>query len=87
MTEERKRQISRLYNEDLWDLYALNECSIDNEENDEEFREYCKEENEFILTVLKDREEDELYTPSATHGDYSPSNPWDAPGMSVRDFI
>ena len=27
------------------------------------------------------------YTPSATHGDYSPSNPWDAPGMSVRDFI
>lgn len=27
------------------------------------------------------------YTPSATRGDYSPSNPWDAPGMSVRDFI
>lgn len=27
------------------------------------------------------------YTPSATHGDYSPSNPWDAPGMSIRDFI
>lgn len=31
--------------------------------------------------------EDEEYTPSATHGDYSPSNPWDAPGMSVSDFI
>ena len=30
--------------------------------------------------------EDE-YTPSATRGDYSPSNPWDAPGMSIRDFI
>ena len=27
------------------------------------------------------------YTPSSTRGDYSPSNPWDAPGMSVRDFI
>lgn len=27
------------------------------------------------------------YTPSATMGDYSPSNPWDAPGMSIRDFI
>ncbi len=27
------------------------------------------------------------YCPSATAGDYSPSNPWDAPGMSVRDFI
>ena len=27
------------------------------------------------------------YTPSATAGDYSPSNPWDAPGMSIHDFI
>ena len=27
------------------------------------------------------------YTRSATAGDYSPSNPWDAPGMSIRDFI
>ena len=25
--------------------------------------------------------------PSSTGGDYSPSNPWDAPGMSIRDFI
>ena len=25
--------------------------------------------------------------PSSTNGDYSPSNPWDAPGMSIRDFI
>lgn len=30
---------------------------------------------------------EEEYTPSAENGDYSPSNPWDAPGMSVRDFI
>ena len=27
------------------------------------------------------------YIPSAENGDYSPSNPWDAPGMSKRDFI
>lgn len=27
------------------------------------------------------------YTPSAESGDYSPGNPWDAPGMSIRDFI
>jgi hypothetical protein len=27
------------------------------------------------------------YCASATNGDYSPSNPWDAPGMSIRDFI
>ena len=24
---------------------------------------------------------------SATRGDYGPSNPWDAPGMSISDFI
>ena len=32
-------------------------------------------------------EDDEEYTPSSTNGDYSPSNPWDAPGMSIKDFI
>ena len=31
--------------------------------------------------------EDRYYTPSSTNGDYSPSNPWDAPGMSIQDFI
>lgn len=31
--------------------------------------------------------EDDSYCPSSTFGDYSPSNPWDAPGMSIRDFI
>ena len=32
-------------------------------------------------------EDDEDYIPSSTNGDYSPSHPWDAPGMSIRDFI
>ena len=27
------------------------------------------------------------YCPSASRGDYSPSNPWDAPGMSISNFI
>lgn len=31
--------------------------------------------------------EDEEYVPSSTRGDYGPSNPWDAPGMSLKDFI
>ena len=30
---------------------------------------------------------DERCTPSSTMGDYGPSNPWDAPGMSIHDFI
>ena len=36
---------------------------------------------------VEEDEEDEEYTPSATRGDYSPSNPWDAPGMNIHDFI
>lgn len=32
-------------------------------------------------------EAQEEYVTSAENGDYSPSNPWDAPGMSIRDFI
>lgn len=32
-------------------------------------------------------DEEEYYTPSCTAGDYGPSNPWDAPGMSIHDFI
>lgn len=34
-----------------------------------------------------DEDESEEYQPSATAGDYSPCTPWNAPGMSVRDFI
>lgn len=30
---------------------------------------------------------DDEYCPSATAGDYSPSSPWGAPGMSIRCFI
>lgn len=30
---------------------------------------------------------EERYTPSCTAHDYSPLNPWDAPGMSISDFI
>ena len=34
-----------------------------------------------------EEDDDEDYIPSAENGDYSPSHPWDAPGMSVKDFI
>lgn len=48
------------------------------------------------ITVLEDEADKEQeyseigdyhYIPSATAGDYSPSHPWDAPGMSIHDFI
>lgn len=35
----------------------------------------------------EDFDYDEDYVPSAENGDYSPGNPWDAPGMSIHDFI
>ena len=34
-----------------------------------------------------DEEDEEEYIPSSSAGDYGPGNPWDAPGMSVSDFI
>lgn len=40
-----------------------------------------------IMYGLSEDEEEEPYRPSATRGDYSPSSPWNAPGMSVSDFI
>lgn len=32
-------------------------------------------------------ESDGEYIRSSTNGDYSPSAPWNAPGMSIKDFI
>ena len=32
-------------------------------------------------------DDDPYYTPSSTAGDSGPGNPWDAPGMSIRDFL
>lgn len=48
--------------------------------------------SEGALTVERPRErysscEEHHYSPSCTAGDYSPSHPWDAPGMSIRDFV
>jgi hypothetical protein len=45
---------------------------------------------ERLLNLAAENEEDDddgHYTPSSTNRDYSPSNPWDAPGMSIHDFI
>ena len=54
---------------------------------------YCwfhiEEDESVICLDIEDLEEcyEEEYVPSSENGDYSPSNPWDAPGMSVKDFI
>lgn len=50
-----------------------------------------KESKQFIEEICKAEAEyyqsDKEYYTSCTAGDYGPSNPWDAPGMSIRDFI
>ena len=42
-------------------------------------------EYEFDIDGVRSYDDD--YTPSAERGDYSPSNPWDAPGMKQSDFV
>lgn len=39
------------------------------------------------VEIESDSEEDEHYIRSSTNEDYSPSNPWDAPGCSIDMFI
>lgn len=41
----------------------------------------------FDESDLEEEEVDEHDYTSSTNRDYSPSNPWDAPGMSIKDFI
>ena len=60
------------------------ECPYD-AQHSEACRVYCG----LGVDVACDEDEfdDEEYIPSSTYRDYGPSNPWDAPGMSVKDFI
>lgn len=62
---------------------VLVDCMIWNASKEEFDHEY----RWFEVPEGFEEEEEEEYTPSSTGGDYSPSNPWDAPGMSVSDFI
>ncbi len=44
-------------------------------------------EYEVLNPYFEEPEDEEDYTPSSTMGDYGPGNPWDAPGMSIWDFL
>ena len=56
---------------------------------DAQYSEVCRVYCGLGVDVACDEDEfdDEEYIPSSTNRDYGPSNPWDAPGMSVKDFI
>lgn len=95
--QSKEEQIAELY--DWYQKGYLTENQIDDwidslredmhktpEQLEEESRIVCEEMAERELEwALK--EQKEHYSPSATARDYGPSNPWDAPGMSIRDFI
>ena len=70
--EEQIAEVERYYSDEVLDEWIE---SMKNPEPEPEFT----DEPEYI-------EQEDLYT-SCTARDYSPSNPWDAPGMSIRDFI
>lgn len=54
-----------------------------------DYRELMRLVDDIRYEIMYSPTDDEVepYRPSATKGDYSPSSPWNAPGMSVSDFI
>ena len=62
--------------EALYEMLSMLE--VNEEENEKEIME--------VMAQIDDIEDEKIYT-SCTARDYSPSSPWNAPGMSVRDFI
>lgn len=81
-----KKKLIRLYsgvpNEELED-YILHYFDEEVESIDEA-EDICAkaEDNLFSESSVENH-----YCPSSTCGDYSPSCPWNAPGMSIHDFI
>jgi hypothetical protein len=64
---------------------ALREAEVDGTLSDLAYQ--IEYEFDIDGTRSEDEEYDDEYVPSSTNGDYSPSNPLDAPGMSIKDFI
>lgn len=62
----------------------------ENEEDEQRCAKNCdryKYDERTDSELIKLIDGDPEYCPSATNGDYGPSNPWDAPGMNIKDFI
>ena len=89
------KQLERYGFDNLWD-YPLTEIDhiVENDLNvvlvdcsHYEGDAYILEYRWFEVPEDFEEEEDDEYVPSSENGDYSPSNPWDAPGMKMSDFI
>ena len=96
MTNERKAELFQGAMNWIWEhmesfskqecIWALEHIGFSKEEIDEELT-YCTFEEDDEDEWEEPEWEDDEYTPSSTNGDYSPSNPWDAPGNSISMFI
>lgn len=51
------------------------------------YNQECVDDLENRLQDFQDEDDPNHRIRSSSEGDYSPGNPWDAPGMSIRDFI
>ena len=60
------------YGECPYDAYSGETCRV-----------YCG----LGVDVACDEDEEDRHIRSSVCGDYGSSNPWDAPGMNVKDFI
>ena len=72
---------------DSWIDGLREELAKTPEQREEESRRFCEELAEREAELLYQELHDNHYCPSCTAGDYSPGNPWNAPGMSIHDFI
>lgn len=86
--EEQMRYAGMLTNKEIeiWTESLLEEINKTPEQKQKEAeeRERIMLENDFMNDFMNDFFHDSV---SCTAGDYSPSSPWNAPGMSIRDFI
>lgn len=86
--EEQIEEVRKYYSDkvlDEWIQSLIEDCKKSKEEIEKEHEEFCKrlEEQELLeiqheMDYLRHEEESRYYSPSC---------PWNAPGMSVRDFI
>lgn len=82
-SEPKEKQIAfidKVYTDEMLDEW-INQMRSPNENPEDE----DVEEADFYL--YEDEKAEDSYCPSSTSHDYSPSHPWDAPGMSIKDFI
>lgn len=78
-TNDNGTEFAHLGDNDKWGFYATSAFNYPYESSSEKYPP--------IWDKYWYEDDEDGYIPSATRGDYSPSSPWDAPGMSVSDFI